>query len=79
LGRKQGIDLKMDLIDQTIAFIGLYPYDARSSFQRDLEQERGQDEGDIFGATIIRMGRELNLPTPITERVVRQIEKRFKL
>ena len=77
LGQKQGIAIQMDLIDQTIAFIGLYPYDARSSFQRDLEQERGQNEGDIFGATIIRMGRELNLPTPITERMVRQIKKRF--
>jgi len=79
LGRKQGIDLKMDLIDKTIAFIGLYPYDARSSFQRDLEQERGRDEGDIFGVTLIRMGRELNIPTPMTERMVQLIEKRFRL
>jgi len=79
LGQKQGIDLDMDLIDRTIAFMGLYPIDARSSYQRDLEQERGQDEGDIFGATLIRMGRELNIPTPMTERMVRKIEKRFKL
>jgi 2-dehydropantoate 2-reductase len=79
LGQKQGIDLNMDLIDKTIAFIRLYPFDARSSFQRDLEQGRSQAEGDIFGGTIIRMGRELNLPTPVTERMVQQIEERFKI
>lgn len=78
LGQKQGIDLNMDLIDKTIAFTSLFPYDARSSFQRDLEQGRGQAEGDIFGGTIIRMGKELNFPTPNTEKMIRQIEKRFR-
>jgi 2-dehydropantoate 2-reductase len=78
LGQKQGIDLNMDLIDKTIAFMGNYPRDARSSFQRDLEEGRAQAEGDIFGTAIIRMGREWNLPTPTTERMVRLIENRFK-
>lgn len=77
LGRKQGIDLKMDLIDKIIDFTNRFPYDARSSYQRDLEQGRGKAEGDIFGATIIRMGRKLNCPVPVTERVVRQIEQKY--
>lgn len=77
LGQKQGIDLNMDLIDKTIAFTSLFPYDARSSFQRDLEQGKDRNEEDIFGATIIRMGRELNLPVPVTERVIKQIERRY--
>lgn len=62
-----------------MAFTKLFPYDARSSFQRDLEQGRGQAEGDIFGGTILRMGREFSFPTPVTERMVKQIEKRFNI
>lgn len=54
-----------------------FPYDARSSYQRDLEQGRGQEEGDIFGATIIRMGLETGTPTPFTRKMLKRIEKRF--
>ncbi|PKM78109.1 MAG: hypothetical protein CVU90_03535 [Firmicutes bacterium HGW-Firmicutes-15] len=74
LGQKQGIDLKMDLIENTFTFMSRFPYDARSSYQRDLEQGRGKNEGDIFGATIIRMGKELGVPTPITEKMIQRIE-----
>ncbi|MEQ8175666.1 MAG: ketopantoate reductase family protein [Syntrophomonadaceae bacterium] len=77
LAQKQGINLGMQLIEKIIALMNGTPYQARSSFQRDLEQGRGKAEEDIFGAAVIRMGKELGIPTPVTERMVRQIEMRY--
>lgn len=77
LGKKQGINLDIALIDQVIATISGAPYDARSSFQRDLEQGRGKAEEDIFGTAVIRMGKELQVPTPVSEKLVRRIEMRY--
>lgn len=77
LGNRQGIALNMGMIDKIITMMDNYPKEARSSFQRDLEAGQGRAEVDIFGGTVIRMGRELNSPTPVAERLVRKIEKRF--
>lgn len=78
IGQKQGIALDLSFIDKTITAAGRFPYEARSSFQRDLEQGRGKAEGDIFGATISRMGRELGVATPMTEKMMGLIRERFK-
>jgi len=77
LGKKQGVNLDVALIDRVLATMSAAPYDARSSFQRDLEQGRGKAEEDIFGTAILRMGKELHIPTPVTEKLVRQIEARY--
>lgn len=77
LGKKQGVNLDTALIDKVIGTISGAPYDARSSFQRDLEQGRQKAEEDIFGTAIIGMGKELLIPTPAAERMVRQIKIRY--
>lgn len=79
LAQKQGINLQMDLIEKIFDLTKRFPYDARSSFQRDLEQGRSKNEGDIFGGTVIRMGKELGIPTPVTEHVVERIKSRFTI
>lgn len=78
IGQKQGISLDLGLVEKTLASAGRFPYDARSSFQRDLEQGRGKAEGDIFGAALKRMGREVNVATPMTEKMMGIISKRFR-
>jgi 2-dehydropantoate 2-reductase len=77
LGNRQGIALNMGMIDKIVTMMDNYPKEARSSFQRDLEAGQGRAEVDVFGGTVIRMGRELHCPTPVAERLVRKIEKRF--
>ncbi|MGS0763678.1 ketopantoate reductase family protein [Syntrophomonas curvata] len=78
IGQKQGIELDMGFVAKTLAAAGRFPYNARSSFQRDLEQGRGKAEGDVFGATISRMGREAGVATPMTDKMMRLIRERFK-
>jgi 2-dehydropantoate 2-reductase len=52
--------------------------DARTSFSRDLEKGK-RSEIDVFGYTIINKGKEIGIPTPVTERLVREIEKKVNL
>lgn len=46
-----------------------FPPSTKTSFQRDLETPGKPNEGELFGETILRLGKETGVPTPVTERV----------
>jgi 2-dehydropantoate 2-reductase len=69
----KGIGLSGDIIGETIEKANLFTDDVKTSYQRDRESG-GENEGDIFGNAIIRMGRELNIPTPVTEKLSFRIQ-----
>ena len=46
-----------------------FPPATKTSFQRDLETPGKPNEGELFGETILRLGKETGVPTPVTERV----------
>ena len=50
-----------------------FPPEARTSYQRDLESGSRFNEGDLYGGTIIREGKALDVSTSITESVYRKI------
>ncbi len=50
-----------------------FPYDAKTSFQRDVESKGLKNEGDIFGKAVIDLGRQFNVPTPVTELYYTQL------
>ena len=45
----------------------------KPSYARDVEKGR-VTEGDLFGGTIIRLGRELGIPTPMTSSLYKDIK-----
>jgi 2-dehydropantoate 2-reductase len=65
---REGVALDPDAIANAIAKAGGFPPDTKTSFQRDVESG-AEDEGDLFGGTIMRLGTRLGVPTPVTERV----------
>jgi 2-dehydropantoate 2-reductase len=67
LASREGVGLDPDVISDALAKAAEFPPDTKTSFQRDVEAGR-QDEGDLFGGTIIRLGKQLGVPTPTTER-----------
>ncbi len=71
---KKNIQLPEGVIENIIELTKDYPK-IKTSYQRDVEKGK-QDEGDLFGGTIIRLGKELNVPTPITESLYFEIEKK---
>jgi 2-dehydropantoate 2-reductase len=78
IAKKKGIDLAEDVVAVSLARAGNFPFDAKTSFQRDVEKRGGRNEGDLFGSTIIRMGGALGVETPITQSVYKSIQNALK-
>jgi 2-dehydropantoate 2-reductase len=49
--------------------------ETKTSYQRDIEAKSKRNEGDLFGGTIIRLGKELGVPTPVTESLYSKIQE----
>ena len=64
IAEKKGIKLADNIIDNIIEFCKDY-LDVKPSYARDVEKGRN-NEGDLFGGTIMRLGKELGIPTPMT-------------
>lgn len=71
IAKAKGIVLPEDIIARTLQKAGNFPYEASTSFQRDIENKGPDNEGDLFGGMIIREGKAMGIPTPITELVYR--------
>lgn len=68
------ITLRDDVVEASLAKAGNFPYETRTSYQRDIETKGGRNEGDLYGGTIIRMGRAAGIRTPETEHVYTAIQ-----
>ena len=67
IASRKGIKLPDNIMEHTIEFCKDYP-DVKTSYQRDVEKG-GKNEGDLFGGAILRMGKELGIPTPTTASI----------
>ena len=72
LAKAKGIPVKDAIIDTYLGNAGFYPYETKTSYQRDLESGKGKDEGDLIGGAIIRLGKEFGISTSVTESVYQQ-------
>ena len=62
------IELADDIVDKTLANIGRFAYDTKTSMQ--IDRERGKDtEVDIFTKYIIESGKEFSIPTPLHNEI----------
>jgi 2-dehydropantoate 2-reductase len=62
----KGVELPDSVIQEAFDNAKNFPYEATTSFARDLLVPGKPNEADLFGATILRMGEELGVPTPAT-------------
>lgn len=69
LAAAQGVVLPPSIIEDSCRKGNDFPPDTRTSFQRDFELRDRPDERDLFGGTIIRLGRQLGVPTPSTKEI----------
>ncbi len=72
LARAKEIIVKDSLIETYLGNASFYPYETKTSYQRDIESGKGKDEGELIGGTIIRLGKEYGMSTTATEKVYRQ-------
>jgi 2-dehydropantoate 2-reductase len=76
IAEAKGYRFPPNAIQEVFAKGEAFPYETKTSYQRDLEVPGKPNEGDLFGGTILRMGKELGIPTPWTEKTVRAIEQK---
>jgi 2-dehydropantoate 2-reductase len=79
LGRRKSIDLPADIVAANYHRAQSFAYKTKTSFQRDFEKADKPDERDIFTGTILRMGIELEIETPVTRKLWDRLEKRKQL
>ena len=73
IANRKGYVFSENIVEELAVRGGRLPADALTSYQRDLALKDGRNEGDIFGETIIRMGKELKVPVPVTSKIYNEI------
>jgi len=74
VAKKKGVTLADTIVADSLQTGNNFPPETKTSFQRDIEAKSKRNEGDLFGGTIIRLGKELGVPTPITESIYSKLE-----
>jgi 2-dehydropantoate 2-reductase len=70
---KKRIQLPGDIVEKSLQKAYNFPFNAKTSFQRDVESWPKPNEGDLYGGAIIKAGAAYGVPVPITERVYSRI------
>jgi 2-dehydropantoate 2-reductase len=78
IAQRRGITLPPGIVETSVGKAGNFPYETKTSYQRDIESKGRLNEGDLFGGTIIRMGKEAGIDTPITKKIYEEIELRLR-
>lgn len=73
IGKAKNVDFRENIVEETIKKAQSFPFETKTSFQRDYEKGSGRHEGDIFGGTLIRMAKKYNIPVPITMQVYKEL------
>jgi len=69
LSRKMEIGLPETIITDSYQKGYDFPYETKTSFQRDFECLDKPDERDLFGGTILRLGKRFGIDTPVTSEL----------
>ena len=70
---KKNIGLPDGIVDLSLKKATLFPRDTQTSLQKDIHQKKGKSELDLFGGTIIDLGKRLGIPTPMTKRIYHEL------
>lgn len=76
ISNAKGIKLPASIVTDTFEKVKNFPYETRTSFQRDFENVNKPDERDLFGGAVIRMGEEFGIPTDTTRKIYESIQKK---
>lgn len=66
ISQAEGANLPEDIVDASYKKANNFPFETKTSFQRDYEKHNNRDERELFGQTIIDLGKKHNIPTPMT-------------
>jgi 2-dehydropantoate 2-reductase len=73
IAEKMAVELPEGIAERTMNKANNFPFEARTSYQRDVESWPKPNEGDLYGGAILREGAACGVPTPVTDTVYSQI------
>ncbi|MFA6621063.1 MAG: 2-dehydropantoate 2-reductase [Candidatus Caldatribacteriota bacterium] len=73
IGNAKNVDFAENIVEETIKKAQGFPYETKTSFQRDYEKGNARHEGDIFGGTLIRMAEENNITVPVIKEIYNKL------
>lgn len=74
LAKAQSIALPESIVEESYEKGRRFPYETRTSFQRDYEITGKKDERDLFGGTILRMGEEYKVDIKQTKHIYESLD-----
>ncbi len=75
LSQKAAIPLSVNIVEESFNKGANFPFEAKTSFQRDFEIAGKADERDLFGGTIIRKAKEYGIGAAVTQRLYSRINE----
>ncbi len=83
ISRRLNIDLKSDIVSESLKKADEFPFETKTSFQRDIEKKGLINEKDLFGGTLIKYSEKFNVETPNIKTVYielnNMLEKKYNL
>ena len=76
ISKAENISLPDNIVDLSYQMAKNFPYEAKTSFQRDFELKDKPDERELFGQTIIDLGVKHGIDTTVTKSVYQELHKR---
>jgi 2-dehydropantoate 2-reductase len=73
ISKQKHVVLPDNIVAISMAKASVFPPETKTSYQRDVEQKEKRNEGDLFGATILQIGKETGVLTPVAESVYNKI------
>jgi 2-dehydropantoate 2-reductase len=71
------VPLNSDIVESSFIKGKQFPYETKTSFQRDVELKGNLNEADIFGGTIIRLGDEFKIDVSSTKEIQQRLMLKF--
>jgi len=71
------IPVPEDIVETSFSKAGQFAFETKTSFQRDVETRGRQSEWDLFGGTVIRYGKQLNISVVHTQETFDRLMKKL--
>lgn len=76
ISKAESIGLPDNIVDLSYLMAKNFPYESKTSFQRDFELKDRPDERELFGQTIINLGVKHGIDTTVTKSVYQALYKK---
>ncbi|MDR2234965.1 MAG: 2-dehydropantoate 2-reductase [Chryseobacterium sp.] len=76
IARRKNINLDEEIIAKTFEKAASFPYETPTSLQLDINSGKENNELELLGGTVLRLGKELGIETPFTQKIYDGIKSR---